>query len=116
MSVHACQSAAMKFGLCVGTVWANFDGVDGYLAVNWFVDKHATLRFMSRAMVFCSSACSAPSSRALAAAVPCSEGRGAVFQSAPSSLAWKSWPLPYRRCTCWNASTWAWSTSTTRAT
>ena len=52
MSVHAYQSAAMKFGLCVGMVWGNFDGVDGYHAVNWFVDKHATLRFMSRAMMF----------------------------------------------------------------
>ncbi len=46
MSVHAYQSAAMKFGLCVGMVWGNFDWVDGYHAVNWFVDKHSTLRFI----------------------------------------------------------------------
>jgi hypothetical protein len=46
MSVHAYKSGDMKFGLCVGMVWGNFDWVDGYHAVNWFVDNNSTLRFI----------------------------------------------------------------------
>lgn len=46
MSVHAYESSALRFGLCVGVVWGDFDWVQGFHAVNWFIDATRTLRFI----------------------------------------------------------------------
>jgi hypothetical protein len=46
MSVHAYDSGSLRYGLCVGMVWGNFSWVQGYHAVNWFIDHTQTLRFI----------------------------------------------------------------------
>jgi hypothetical protein len=46
MSAHAYDTGALKFGLCVGMVWGNFEWVQGYHAVNWFIDSENTLHFI----------------------------------------------------------------------
>lgn len=46
MSVHAYETPGLKFGLCVGIVWGYFDWVQGYHAVNWFLDDQGVLRFV----------------------------------------------------------------------
>lgn len=46
MSVHTYETADLKFGLCVGMVWGNFDWVDGFHAVNWFIANDQVLRFI----------------------------------------------------------------------
>ena len=46
MSVHAYESNEFRFPLCVGIVWGNFDWVDGYHAVNWFIDSSGEIRFI----------------------------------------------------------------------
>ncbi len=46
MSVHAYDTGDLRFGLCVGMVWGRFDWINGYHAVNWFVDPNGVLRFI----------------------------------------------------------------------
>lgn len=46
MSVHAYDSGSLRYGLCVGMVWGNFSWVQGYHAVNWFIDHTQTLWFI----------------------------------------------------------------------
>lgn len=46
MSVHAYDTGDIRYGLCVGMVWANFTWVKGYHAVNWFIASDGTLRFI----------------------------------------------------------------------
>lgn len=46
MSVHAYAHGELRFALCVGMVWGNFDWVDGYHAVNWFVANDGELQFV----------------------------------------------------------------------
>lgn len=46
MSQHAYQAQDLRFGLCVGIVWGNFDWVQGYHAVNWLIDSTQTLSFI----------------------------------------------------------------------
>lgn len=46
MSAHAYDAGELRFGLCVGIVWANFKWVDGYHAVNWFVASDQKLRLI----------------------------------------------------------------------
>ena len=42
-AVHSYDSADFRFGLCVGIIWGNFDWVNGYHAINWFVDSRKKL-------------------------------------------------------------------------
>lgn len=46
MSVHAYDTGDIRYGLCVGMVWGDFDWVAGYHAVNWFVARDSVLRFI----------------------------------------------------------------------
>jgi Agglutinin C-terminal len=46
MSIHAYESASLRYALCVGIVWGNFDWVSGYHAVNWFIADDGELRFI----------------------------------------------------------------------
>ncbi len=46
MSAYAYKSNELRFALCVGMVWGNFDWVAGYHAVNWFVDSDQELYFI----------------------------------------------------------------------
>lgn len=46
ISVHAYATNSLRFGLCFGIVWGNFDWVDGYHAVNWFISNDGELRFV----------------------------------------------------------------------
>jgi hypothetical protein len=46
MSAHAYDAGELRFGLCVGMVWGNFDWVTGYHAVNWFIAADERLRFI----------------------------------------------------------------------
>ena len=46
MSVHAYETPELRYGLCVGMVWGNFDWVQGYHAVNWFLGSDGVLRFI----------------------------------------------------------------------
>lgn len=46
MSVHAYESSSLRYALCVGIVWGNFDWVSGYHAVNWFIADDGELRFI----------------------------------------------------------------------
>jgi len=42
-SVHAYDAGDLRYGLALGMVWGNFDWVNGYHAINWFVDNVGTL-------------------------------------------------------------------------
>ena len=42
-AAHSYNSADFRFGLCVGIIWGNFDWVNGYHAVNWFIDSQRSL-------------------------------------------------------------------------
>ncbi len=46
ISIHAYESASLRYALCVGIVWGNFDWVSGYHAVNWFIADDGELRFI----------------------------------------------------------------------
>lgn len=46
MSIHAYESSSLRYALCVGIVWGNFDWVSGYHAVNWFIADDGELRFI----------------------------------------------------------------------
>lgn len=46
MSIHAYDTGSLRFGLCVGIVWGNFDWVSGYHAINWFIADDGALRFI----------------------------------------------------------------------
>lgn len=46
MSVHAYESNDLRFALCVGMVWGDFDWVQGYHAVNWFIASDREIRFI----------------------------------------------------------------------
>lgn len=46
MSAHAYDAGALRFGLCVGIVWANFSWVEGFHAVNWFIASDEQLRLI----------------------------------------------------------------------
>lgn len=46
MSIHSYDTGDLRFGLCVGMVWGNFDWVSGYHAVNWFISNDGVLRFI----------------------------------------------------------------------
>ena len=42
-AIHSYDSADFRFGLCLGIVWGNFDWVNGYHAINWFIDSRKKL-------------------------------------------------------------------------
>ena len=46
MSVHTYDTSDIRYGLCVGMVWGNFDWITGYHAVNWFIDSNSVMRFI----------------------------------------------------------------------
>lgn len=43
MSTHAYETTDLKYGLCVGIVWGNFDWVEGYHAINWCITSEEKL-------------------------------------------------------------------------
>lgn len=46
MSLHSYAATDLRYGLCVGIVWGNFDWVNGYHAVNWFIAEDGVIRFI----------------------------------------------------------------------
>jgi hypothetical protein len=46
MSIHAYDSGDLRYGLCVGMVWGDFDWVAGYHAINWFIASDMVLRLI----------------------------------------------------------------------
>ena len=42
-AVHSYDSADFRFGMCVGIIWGDFDWVNGYHAINWFIDSNRNL-------------------------------------------------------------------------
>ncbi len=43
MSAHAYDTAERRLGLCFGMLWANFDWVEGFHAVNWVVTSDESI-------------------------------------------------------------------------
>lgn len=42
-AIHSYDGQDFRFGLCIGIIWGYFDWVNGYHAVNWFVDNKKQL-------------------------------------------------------------------------
>lgn len=46
MSMHAFTAPQFKAGFCVGIAWGNFKWVDGFHAINWFLDSNEEFNFI----------------------------------------------------------------------